>query len=183
MKLRQARDGGLAIIACVVALLVGPGVAQAGDVPEGFEDSVALSGLSEPISVRFASDGRVFVAEKSGLIKVFDDLLDPTPTTFADLRTNVYSLWDRGMLGFELAPNFPTDPYVYVLYAHDAPIGGTAPRWGTAGASTDDCPVPEDGCVISGRLSRLRAAGERHDRDRAGAGRGLVPAVLEPHGW
>ena len=30
-----------------------------------------------------------------------------------------------------LHPNFPATPYVYVLYAHDAAIGGTAPRWGT----------------------------------------------------
>jgi glucose/arabinose dehydrogenase len=63
----------------------------------------------------------------------------------------------------ELSPQFPTDPYVYVLYTHDAAIGGAAPRWGTAGASSDGCPTPpgatDDGCVVSGRLSRLQAAG------------------------
>jgi len=62
-----------------------------------------------------------------------------------------------------LHPNFPTTPYVYVLYTYDAPIGGTAPRWGTAGATSDPCPTPpgptDDGCVVSGRLSRLRASG------------------------
>jgi glucose/arabinose dehydrogenase/PKD repeat protein len=96
------------------------------------------------------------VAEKRGLIKVFDGLSDTTPTTFADLRTNVYNLGDRGMLGLALAPNFPTEPHVYVLYAHDAAIGGTAPRWG------DACPDPPgaqtDGCVVSGRLSKLTAS-------------------------
>ena len=62
-----------------------------------------------------------------------------------------------------LHPNFPTTPSVYVLYTHDAAIGGTAPRWGTAGAVSDGCPNPpgatSDGCVVSGRLSRLQAAG------------------------
>ena len=51
-----------------------------------------------------------------------------------------------------------------MLYAHDAAIGGTAPRWGTAGTTSDPCPSPPgataDGCVVSGRLSRLQAAGD-----------------------
>jgi glucose/arabinose dehydrogenase len=58
-----------------------------------------------------------------------------------------------------LAPGFPADPYVYVLYAYDHQLGSASapPRWG------DTCPSPPgpttDGCVISGRLSRLRASG------------------------
>ena len=64
----------------------------------GFSDSVVFSGLTEPTAVRFSPDGRVFVAEKSGLIKVFDSLKDTTPTVFADLRTEVHNFWDRGLL-------------------------------------------------------------------------------------
>ena len=106
----------------------------------------------------------MFVAEKSGLIKIFHGLDDPNPTVFADLRTNVHNYWDRGLLGMTLDPQFPTRPYVYVLYVYDAPVGGTAPRWGTPGATSDDCPTPpgptDDGCVVSGRLSRLTASGD-----------------------
>ncbi len=131
--------------------------------PTGFQETVAFSGLTNPMLIRFAADGRVFVAEKSGLIKVFDGLGDPTPSTFADLRTNVHNFWDRGLLGMALAPTFPADPSVYVLYTHDAAIGGVAPRWGTVGATDDGCPTPPgatgDGCVVSGRLSRLQANG------------------------
>ncbi len=134
-------------------------------LPDGFQESVVFSGLSNPTAVRFSSDGRVFVAEKSGLIKVFDSLGDPTPVVFADLNVNVYNFWDRGLLGMTLAPNFPADPYVYVLYTYDHVLGSTqsAPRWGTAGVYSDPCPSPPgatgDGCVVSGRLSRLQAAG------------------------
>src|SRR5207247_10662028 len=43
------------------------------------------------------------------------------------------------------------------LYAFDAPIGGTPPRW------SDACPTPPgpttDGCVVSGRLSRITVSG------------------------
>ena len=44
--------------------------AQAAIYPQGFSEHVVFSGLTNPTAVRFASDGRVFVAEKSGLIKV-----------------------------------------------------------------------------------------------------------------
>ena len=64
-----------------------------------------------------------------------------------------------------LAPSFPTDPSVYVLYAYDHILGDStaAPRWGAVGAETDGCPTPPGinsaGCVISGRLSKLTANG------------------------
>ena len=46
---------------------------------DGFQQSVVFEGLDEPTAVRFAADGRVFVAEKGGRILVFDDLTDPAP--------------------------------------------------------------------------------------------------------
>jgi glucose/arabinose dehydrogenase/PKD repeat protein len=131
--------------------------------PAGFRDETVFSGLTSPTAVEFSPDGRVFVAEKSGIVKVFDGLADRTPTVFADLRTNVLNQWDRGLLGLALDPGFPADPYVYVLYTYDALPGGTAPQWGSPGGTSDPCPSPpgftDDGCVASGRLSRLRAAG------------------------
>jgi glucose/arabinose dehydrogenase len=135
--------------------------------PEGgtFAEEVVFSGLENPTAVRFAKDGRVFVAEKSGLVKVFDDLSDPSAAVFADLRTQVHNFYDRGLLGLAIHPQFPAQPYVYVAYTHDAVIGGTAPRWGSPGATNDPCPTPpgpsENGCVVSGRISRLRANGNQ----------------------
>jgi glucose/arabinose dehydrogenase len=143
-------------------LAVGAAPAAAAP-PSGFSETTAFSGLTNPTVVRFAPDGRVFVAEKSGLIKVFDGPGDTTASTFADLRTRVYNFWDRGLLGMTLDPDFSDNGFVYVNYAHDAAIGGTAPRWGTPGATSDPCPNPPgatgDGCVISGRISRLSSSG------------------------
>ena len=84
-------------------------------------------GLQQPTAFAFSPDGRVFVAEQSGLIKVFSDLDDTSATTFADLRTSVHNFWDRGLLGLALDPQFPTRPYVYVAYTYDAVIGGSRP--------------------------------------------------------
>jgi PKD repeat protein len=127
-------------------------------LPDGFQESVEISGLTFPTNFRFSPDGRIFVAEKSGLIKIYDSLDDTTPTTFADLRTEVDDYWDRGLLGLALNPNFPTTPYVYALYTYDAPPGETPPVW------NDSCPTPPgpttDGCVVTARLSRLTASGD-----------------------
>ena len=101
-------------------------------LPEHFESEIVLTGLVEPTNLEFAPDGRVFVAEKSGVIKVFDDLNDPTPTVFADLSENVHNYWDRGLLGLAIHPEFPSEPYVYVLYTLDAPPGDTPPVYGDA---------------------------------------------------
>src|SRR5262249_15103164 len=115
-------------------VLAWAGESGAQTLPSGFSEQVVLTGLTEPTVVQFASDGRIFVAEKGGLIKVFNNLGDTTPTIFADLRTNVYNYGKSGLLGMALDPNFATMPYVYVLYTYDGPVGGTAPTWG------DSCP-------------------------------------------
>src|SRR5437868_12707961 len=67
--------------------------------PPGFQDTVVFQVLTAPTAVAFAPDGRVFVAEQSGLIKVFDSLSDTQPTVFADLRTNVLNYSERCLNG------------------------------------------------------------------------------------
>ena len=88
----------------------GQTTALAATVPTGFQDQAVLSGLVHPSVIQFSPDGRIFVAEKRGTIKVFDSLTDTTPVTFTDLQGNVDDYWDRGLLGMALAPNFPTNP-------------------------------------------------------------------------
>ena len=58
-----------------------------------------------------------------------------------------------------LAPNFPTNPYVYVLYTYDAADRRHGARAGTTTVPTPPGPTT-DGCVVSGRLSRFQASGD-----------------------
>ena len=116
----------IALLTVVMAAVVAPS-AQAATLPPGFSEHTIFAGLTQPTAVRFAPDGRVFVAEKAGVIKEFDSLSDTTPTVYADLRTNVHDYWDRGLLSFALDPAFPVKSVMYVLYTYDAPVGGTAP--------------------------------------------------------
>ena len=132
----------------------------------GFQETVAFSGLTRPTSVRFSPDGRVFVAEKSGLIKVFDSLSDTTATVVADLRTEVHDYWDRGLLGFQLDPEFPAKPFLYVPYTHDAADRRDRAQVGRRPAPRRRVPTT-DGCVISGRLSRLQLTGNQSAPSRS----------------
>jgi glucose/arabinose dehydrogenase len=115
-------------------------------LPDGFTETTVWSGLGSPTVLRFAPDGRVFVATKAGVISTFDGIDDATPTVFADLSSEVQDFWDRGLLGMAIQP---TTGDVYVLYSHDEPqFGDNCPDSGT-----------KDGCKIHNTLSRLDASG------------------------
>ena len=141
-----------------------------GVLPGFHESIVGFSGLFQPTSINFAPDGRVFITEKRGIIAAYDSVLDTTPTTYADLRTNVHDFWDRGLLGLALDPAFATNGRLYVVYTYNHILGdpGPAPKW-MDDEGNDDCPTPPgattDGCVVSARLSRLEpvAAGGAWD--------------------
>ncbi|WP_344142048.1 PQQ-dependent sugar dehydrogenase, partial [Polymorphospora rubra] len=155
--IRRALSSALALALSVpVGLGLVPGTAapaEAAGPPVGFTEQIVLSGLHLPTKVVFAPDGRVFVAQKDGVIKVFDSLSDTTATVVADLRTNVYNYEDLGMIGMAVPPSFPADPYLYVSYTYDGLIGGTAPTY------NDTC-HERSSCAASSRVSRLRLAGD-----------------------
>lgn len=160
---------------CGLALFCLPASAPAEPtLPGGFQDTIVFDGLEQPTTFRFSPDGRVFVAEKGGLIKVYDGLEDKEPEVFADLRTNVYDHGDHGLLGLALDPDFPDAPYVYALYTYDHILGDEEPppKWGTPETVGDECPdfKGADDCVVSARLVRLTAAeGEDHALPTAGS--------------
>ena len=63
--------------------------------------------------MQFAPDGRLFVCEQSGRLRVIKNgVLLPTP--FVTL--NVNSSGERGLLGVAFDPNFATNHFVYVYY-------------------------------------------------------------------
>jgi glucose/arabinose dehydrogenase/chitodextrinase len=167
-----ARTHARVLVAAAAALcaacLAIPPAAGAITLPPGFEQSTAISELTAPTDVEIAPNGRVFVAEKSGLVKTWDDLSDTTATTFADLRTQVHNFSSRGLLGLAVDPAFPARPYVYVYYTLDAPIGGLPPTFGAPGQTTDQCPGDPDvvNCAVSSRVSRLRADNDRMESEQ-----------------
>ncbi len=151
---RLRRLGLVIVLFATVLVPLRASAGAAATLPTGFQEQIVFSGLNHPTNVEFAPNGQIFVAEQDGRVKVFDNPSDPTATLFADLSTNVNSYWDRGLIGLAVPPDFPANPWIYVLYTYDAPPGHTAPFW------HDACAEPATpGCPVTGRLSRLRAAG------------------------
>jgi glucose/arabinose dehydrogenase len=90
----------------------------AGTVPEGFEDVLVASGLQRPTAMTFAPDGRLFVAEQAGTLRVIrNGVLLPTP--FVTLT--VSSSGERGLLGIAFHPSFASNGFVYVYYTATSP--------------------------------------------------------------
>ncbi|MDN4173299.1 PQQ-dependent sugar dehydrogenase [Nocardioides sp. SOB77] len=147
--------------------VVVPQAAAEPVLPDRFQEEVVLDGLDQPTAVDFGPGGEIFVADKGGVVRVWETP-DAEPVQVVDLSTNVHNLYDRGLLGLAVDPGFPERPYLYVLYAYDHILGSEqpAPQWGVPGVAYDECPDPEDGgpgaedmgCLASGRLSRLALA-------------------------
>ena len=167
---RLALRGALIVVLGALALpgsaLAAPAITEAPAAeslaalaaPSGF--ATRRSGAGSRTRPRSASPPTAGCSSprRAGVIKVFDDLADTTPTVFADLRTKVHDFWDRGLLGLALDPNFPSRPVrlraLHLRRAdrrHGAALGRRRARR-RPGATGD-------GCVVSGRLSRLQASG------------------------
>ena len=97
----------LLIVAGSLALLVPATPAAASG-----EITPYMTGLNYTIALAFASDGRIFYAERNtGSIRIIQGgALLPTP--FYTL-TNTNTAGERGLLGLALDPGFPLTPYVY----------------------------------------------------------------------
>jgi glucose/arabinose dehydrogenase len=82
-------------------------------LPGGFQETQLAAGLSSPTALELAPDGRVFIAEKGGALRVVKGgTLLPTPF----VRLNVSTEGERGLLGIAFDPNFTANHYVYVYY-------------------------------------------------------------------
>jgi len=108
------------VLFVVALLLVLPGsrVIFAATVPSDFTDSLIASGLSNPTAMELAPDGRVFVCEQGGALRVIKNgALLSAPF----LSVTVNSSGERGLLGIAFDPNFAINQYVYIYYTATTP--------------------------------------------------------------
>jgi glucose/arabinose dehydrogenase len=110
----------LAVASAAVLLLFTVRQAHgAASLPAGFVQSRVAGGLTDPTTMTFAPDGRIFVAEQAGKLRIIrDGQLLGTP--FLDISHKVDSAGERGLLGVAFDPEFSTNKYVYVYYTRKA---------------------------------------------------------------
>ena len=94
---------------------------RAATLPAGFTETLVGGGLSSPTAMEFAPDGRLFVCQQGGQLRVIKNgVLLPTP--FVTVNTD--SSGERGLLGIAFDPNFQTNNFIYVYYT----VPGTPPH-------------------------------------------------------
>lgn len=81
-------------------------------LPDGFVSQQVVRGLARPIDMELAPDGRLFVLEQAGRVRVLRD--NGTLATFVDLRSRVDDTDERGLVGIAFDPRFETNHHVYL---------------------------------------------------------------------
>ncbi|MDQ3177912.1 MAG: PQQ-dependent sugar dehydrogenase, partial [Actinomycetota bacterium] len=116
-RARPLRRIFLAVTLALV-VLASASSAQAATLPEGFSESQYVSGLARPYQMEFAPDGRLFVTQQGGKLRV---VKDGALLTQPFLTVPVDTAGDRGLIGVAFDPNFETNKYVYVYYTATTP--------------------------------------------------------------
>jgi len=95
-----------------LVLLVYLTVTKAATLPAGFTET-AITGLSGPTAIEIAPDGRIFVCQQSGSLRVIKNgVLLPTPFVTLNVDPN----GERGLLGIAFDPNFASNNFLYLYY-------------------------------------------------------------------
>jgi glucose/arabinose dehydrogenase len=100
------------LLCCIFGIL-SAGTISATTLPSGFTESVVASGISSPTAMDFAPDGRLFVCQQNGQLRV---IKNGTLLTTPFLTVTTDTLGERGLLGVAFDPGFANNHWVYIYY-------------------------------------------------------------------
>lgn len=106
-------------------------------LPSGFTET-AITGLSNPTAMAIHPDGRIFVCQQTGELRVVKNGV-VLPTPFVTLPVN--SVGERGLLGVAFDPNYATNRFVYVYYTATTPAVHNRVSRFTANSANEDVAV------------------------------------------
>lgn len=129
-RLRVPAYLALLVLLCNVSMLT-----HAATLPAGFTETRIATGLASPTAMAFAPDGRLFVAEQGGRLRV---IKNGTLLSQPFVTLSVSSSGERGLLGIAFDPQFATNGFVYLYYTTaTTPIHNRVSRF-TASSSNPD---------------------------------------------
>jgi glucose/arabinose dehydrogenase len=95
--------------------------------PTNFSREQVGGTITNPTVMAFANDGRIFVAEQSGKLRVIKGNI-LLPNSFVSLTVD--SNGERGLIGIALDPDFTTNNFIYLYYTVNvAPIHNRISRF------------------------------------------------------
>jgi glucose/arabinose dehydrogenase len=140
-----------ACLALAAFVLVPSASAWAAVSEPGFIERQIVSGLSNPTALTFAPDGRLFVCQQGGALRV---IKNGTLLTTPFVSLTVDANGERGLLGVAFDPDFATTAHVFVYYTvPGSPPHNRVSRFTAAG----DVAVPGSEAVIM-ELDNLSSA-------------------------
>jgi glucose/arabinose dehydrogenase len=108
----------LFLLLVVLSLSLSGRVYSATTLPPGFSESWVAGGFLKPTTMAFAPDGRLFVCEQEGKLRVVrNGQLLSTPFLTVDVNFQA----ERGLAGVAIDPNYTTNGYVYIYYTAKTP--------------------------------------------------------------
>jgi glucose/arabinose dehydrogenase len=109
----------LLVFAAAWVICLAPGTAAlAATVPSGFVHSRYVDVPSDVTAMQFAPDGRLFISQQSGKLRIVQDgRLLTTPF----LTVPVDASGERGLVGIAFDPGFDRNRFVYVYYTARTP--------------------------------------------------------------
>ena len=82
---------------------------------ESYQVEIVAENLEVPWGIAFAPDGRIFVTERVGNLRVIENgILNPEPIKILDV-----SGFEGGLLGIALDPNFEENHHIYLYYTYN----------------------------------------------------------------
>jgi len=115
--------GGVAVggIGCDESTALEQGSTGSAVVSTGFTDEAIASGITSPTAMTVAPDGRVFVSQQAGQLRVITNASPPQllPTPF--LTVNTTANGERGLVGVAFDPDFAANRFVYAYYTSSTP--------------------------------------------------------------
>ena len=114
----------------IVNLLISPSLIKAQTYPAGFQQVLVANGISNPTVMAFAPDGRLFVAQQTGALRIIQNgVLLATPA----ITLSVNSSGERGLLGIAFDPNFTSNNFIYLYYTLSSAANNRISRFTMSG--------------------------------------------------
>jgi glucose/arabinose dehydrogenase len=124
-------------------IIVSPTIAQ--NLPAGFSFVPVAGGFDSPTAMVFAPDGRIFVAQQGGEVRIIKDgTLLSTP--FISLSVENYG--ERGLGGIAIDPDFAVNHYIYLYYTVPSTFGNPSHNRASRFVADGDEVVPGSETVL-----------------------------------
>jgi glucose/arabinose dehydrogenase len=133
MQSQVSWSRSVSAFALAAALVGGASVASAASLPTGFTETT-FSGITNPTALAIAPDGRVFVSQQCGAIRIIKNGA-VLSTPFASISVSCSD--ERGLHSIAFDPNFSSNGYVYVRYTRASPLNNVIGRLQASPPSSD----------------------------------------------